>query len=60
MNDEREAPGSIPKRLSPANEQDPYLLIVLADREIENERVEQAKALIEAAYMVYDQCSVGS
>ncbi len=39
---------------------DPYLLVLLAEQEIEADRPEQAASLIDAAYAAYDQCRFGS
>jgi hypothetical protein len=39
---------------------DPYLFVLLADQELEDQRPEQAYSLIEAAYAAYDQCKFGS
>ncbi len=41
-------------------EPEPYLLVLLADQEIEADREEKAMSLIEAAYAAYDQCTFGS
>jgi hypothetical protein len=38
----------------------PYLLVLLADQEIDAKRQEEAQSLIEAAYAAYDQCNLGS
>jgi hypothetical protein len=38
-------------------ENDPYLLILLADQELGEGREEQARYLVEAAYQVFDQKS---
>jgi hypothetical protein len=43
---------------TPTNEPDPYLLILLADQEVQANRPEEVQSLIEAAYAAYDQCSL--
>jgi hypothetical protein len=43
---------------TPTNEPDPYLLVLLADQEIQANRPEEAQSLIDAAYAAYDQCSL--
>ncbi len=54
-------------RPSPANlstaqpyDADPYLFVLLANQEFGEQRPEQAKSLIEAAYLAYDQWRFGS
>jgi hypothetical protein len=41
----------------PITENDPYLLILLADQELGEGREEQARYLVEAAYEAFDQKS---
>jgi hypothetical protein len=41
----------------PVTENDPYLLILLADQELDEGREEQARYLVEAAYEAFDQRS---
>ena len=43
-----------------AAEPDPYLLVLLADQEIEADRQANAESLIEAAYAAYDQSTFRS
>jgi hypothetical protein len=38
----------------------PYLLVLLADQEIDAKRQEEAQSLIEAAYAAYDQFDLAS
>lgn len=49
-----------PAQMAPLQKADPYLWVLLADHEIKAERLDQAEALIEAAYAAYDQCRFGS
>jgi hypothetical protein len=46
--------------ISRPRDADPYLFVLLADQELEDQRPEQAATLIEAAYIAYDQCRFGS
>jgi len=43
-----------------ASEPDPYLLVLLADQELDSNRSADAVSLIEAAYRAFDQCNFGS
>ena len=58
----RPTPPTQPVRLLSAdkNDTDPYMFVLLADQELGEQRPEQAKSLIEAAYAAYDQCRLGS
>jgi hypothetical protein len=47
-----------PARKEPATV-DPYMLVVLAQEERNQNRIEQAESLIEAAYNYYDRCNYG-
>jgi hypothetical protein len=42
-------------KLPPAADSDPYLLVLLADQEIGDGRVDQAHHLIDAAYAAFDR-----
>jgi hypothetical protein len=44
-----------PLRALPSNDGDPYLLILLADQELDAGRKDQAGSLIEAVYQAFDQ-----
>ncbi len=58
----RPTPPAQPARslIANQNDTDPYLFVLLADQELGEQRPEQAKSLIEAAYAAYDQCRLGS
>ena len=43
-----------------ASQPDPYLLVLLADQEVDANRLADAASLIEAAYAGFDQCRLGS
>ena len=57
LNSGSKSPRPVP---APKMAPDPYLLVLLARQQIEANRREEARTLIEAAYAAYDQCNFGS